>query len=301
MSFLARKLLQPHIWTRILTERLCEPLHLNFMSLFVAAFGSVRAKVWFDLILRPHNAYALLKAADQAKALGLKTVSVLEFGVATGAGLMNLVEVSRKITEATGINFKIYGFDSGTGMPPAEDYRDHPEMYQHGDFPMNREALEARLPENVKLIIGNVTETTKTFVQNLSPEEPIGYAIIDVDYYSSTVSALNVFKDSNPRHYLPVTSIFLDDIFADEHNPWCGELLAVHEFNEQHPMRKFFFNPFIDKDRIFKRASWMKHIWNFHVLDHPHRFEVRTTAEKRQLMNPYLSFEGNRHHTTLSS
>ena len=73
MKFLLRKLLQPRIWGRIMTERLCEPLHLNVISLFVALFGTFRAKVWFDLILRPHNAYALLKVADQAKALGLIT------------------------------------------------------------------------------------------------------------------------------------------------------------------------------------------------------------------------------------
>ncbi len=284
-----------------MTERLCEPLHLNVISLFVALFGTFRAKVWFDLIMRPHNAYALLKAADQAKALGLKTVSVLEFGVATGAGLMNLAEVARRVTAVTGVEFQIYGFDSGQGMPPAVDYRDHPEMYQQGDFVMNRAALETNLPENVHLIIGDVTETTVAFVEKISPEAPIGYAIIDVDYYSSTVGALNVFKGANPSHYLPVTSIYLDDIFADEHNPWCGELLAINEFNAAQTMRKFNWSPFIDVDRLFKRASWLKQVWNFQVMDHPRRSEVRTVAEKRSLFNPYLNFEGNQHHTSLSN
>ncbi len=301
MKFLLRKILQPRIWGRIMTERLCEPLHLNVAALFVALFGTFRAKVWFDLILRPHNAYALLKAADQAKGMGLKTVSVLEFGVATGAGLMNLADVARRVTAVTGVEFQIYGFDSGQGMPPAVDYRDHPEMYQQGDYVMNREALEAQLPANVHLIIGDVAETTISFVEGLSPAEPIGYAIIDVDYYSSTVSALNVFKAKDALHYLPVTSIYLDDIFADEHNPWCGELLAINEFNEAQTMRKFCYNPFIDTDRLFKRASWLRHLWNFHALDHPHRAEVRTVAEKRSLFNPYLNFAGNRHHTSLTN
>jgi hypothetical protein len=153
----------------------------------------------------------------------------------------------------------------------------------------------------VHLIIGDVTETTVAFVEKISPEAPIGYAIIDVDYYSSTVSALNVFKGLNPSHYLPVTSIYLDDIFAAEHNPWCGELLAINEFNGAQTMRKFNWSPFIDADRLFKRASWLKQVWNFQVMDHPHRAEVRTVAEKRSLFNPYLNFEGNQHHTSLSN
>jgi hypothetical protein len=301
MKFLFLKLLQPRIWGRIMRERLTEPLHLNVMSLFVWIFGTFRAKVWFDLVIRPHNAYALLKAADQAKKHGLGTVSVLEFGVATGAGLMNLAELARRVTGATGVNFKIYGFDSGEGMPPAVDYRDHPEMYQHGDYRMNREALEKSLPPNVHLIIGDVAETTKEFAAKLSPSEPIGYILIDVDYYSSSVGALNVLKGANPSCYLPMTSVYLDDIFSEEHNPWCGELAAVHEFNAEQPMRKIAFNPFIDTDRLFKRASWLKHIWVLHVLDHPYRNEVRTTSEKRSLYNPYLKFEGNRHHTDLGA
>ena len=63
---LVKKLIhQPSARRRILRERLTEPLHLNVASLFVAAFGSVRSKIAFDLIQRPHYAYGLLEAADQ--------------------------------------------------------------------------------------------------------------------------------------------------------------------------------------------------------------------------------------------
>jgi hypothetical protein len=301
MKFLLRKLMDPRVWGRIARERLTEPLHLNVASLFVMAFGSFRSKVLFDLVLRPHNAYSLLKAADQAKSLGIQTVSVLEFGVATGAGLMNLAEVAKKVTEATGVKFKIYGFDTGKGMPPALDYRDHPEMYQQGDYVMNAEALRAALPENVQLIIGDVAETTKDFAANLPITEPVGYVILDVDYYSSSVSALNALKGERPEAYLPMTRVYMDDIFSEEHNPWCGELAAVEEFNQEQKMRKICFNPFIEVDRLFKKASWLKHVWCMHTLDHPHRSEVRVTAEKRSLFNPYLNFEGNAHHTQLTT
>ena len=48
-------------------ERLSEPLHLNAISAFVALFGSFRRKVEYDLVLRPQNAFGILKAADSAK------------------------------------------------------------------------------------------------------------------------------------------------------------------------------------------------------------------------------------------
>jgi hypothetical protein len=209
--------------------------------------------------------------------------------------------VAKKVTKATGVDFKIYGFDSGEGMPPALDYRDHPDMYQQGDYVMNKEALEAVLPSNVKLIIGDVTQTARDFAETLPVTEPIGYVVLDVDYYHSSVSALNALKGSNPEAYLPITRVYMDDIFSEEHNPWCGELAAVEDFNKEQPMRKICFNPFIDTDRLFKRASWLKHVWCLHTLDHPHRSEIRVSAEKRKLFNPYLHFEGNAHHTQLAN
>ena len=47
-------------------------------------------------LIEPHipalrrYAFALLKAADYAKALGIRKIYALEFGVAAGAGLVNL-------------------------------------------------------------------------------------------------------------------------------------------------------------------------------------------------------------------
>jgi hypothetical protein len=43
-------------WVERFRERLTEPLHLNIASAFVAAFGSYRTKVDFDLIRRRHYA-----------------------------------------------------------------------------------------------------------------------------------------------------------------------------------------------------------------------------------------------------
>ena len=60
-------------------------------------FGSYTQKIFFDLILRPHNAYCIEKAAQAAVADSLDEITVIEFGVATGTGLMNMSKISEKV------------------------------------------------------------------------------------------------------------------------------------------------------------------------------------------------------------
>ena len=163
-----KKLSQPYIWKRIFYERLSEPIHLNVIALFVSLFGSYRTKIDFDLVIRPQHAYSLLSVADQAKALGYDRVSIFEFGVAAGSGLINLQEIAKKLTKSTGIHFDIYGFDTGAGMPPPQSYKDHPEIYQAGDFPMDFEKLSRLLDKNTKLVLGPISESMKQILDSLN-------------------------------------------------------------------------------------------------------------------------------------
>lgn len=292
MKFLIKKLQKKEIWNRVFLERLTEPIHLNLLSLFYAVFGSYKKKIDYDLILRPHHAYSLLKVAEYAKDNKIETVSLLEFGVASGAGLMNMSQIASELTKSTGVQFKIYGFDTGKGMPPPESYKDHPEYYLEGDFPMNFEALQKNLPKNVELIIGDVRETLQSFQAKISPNEPIGFISFDLDYYSSTVSAFEILKYKSEL-YLPLTYLYFDDIELPNHNHACGELLAIKEFNKNNELRKIEHHRFLENTRIFRRANWIKHIYFFHVLDHPKRNNLNSKIQKRVLANPYLKFEGN--------
>jgi hypothetical protein len=286
-SFVLRKLTQRRIWGRILNERLAEPLHMNLLSLFVALFGSYRSKIAHDLVVRPNNAYAIMHCAEYARAVGIKTVSLLEFGVAAGAGLLNMAKIAANVSRETGVNFKLYGFDTGQGMPPPNDYRDHPDLYREADFPMEVEKLRGVLPSNVQLLIGNVSETVAGFLATLSNDEPIGYVVFDLDYYSSTVDALRVLKDADPKKYLPVTCAHMDDIHHERHNSWCGELLAIDEFNREQPLRKIEHHAFLAQSRLFRRASWIPQMFYLHVLDHPGRRKPYF-SQTRVLANPYL-------------
>lgn len=289
LRLILRKITRRYIWERIFVERLSEPLHLNVISLFVAIFGSFRTKVSFDLIPRFQHAYALLKSADQAKSIGAGSITVIEFGVAAGAGLMNLCHVAAQVTRLTGVDFRIVGFDTGRGMPAPESYKDHPDLYSQGDFPMNFDALSQRLPANARLVIGDIRTTLRTFLQESTSQSPIAFVSIDVDYYSSTRDALEVF-DGESSLYLPRVHIYLDDLEDMAHNSWCGELLAVHEFNAQHDMRKIERHMFLRGYRIFKNARWIDHMFQLHVLDHRVRNEgtARQGGDPVVCPNPYL-------------
>lgn len=116
-------------------------MHLNIISIFVVIFGSFRAKIDFDSILRCQHSFGLLQAADYVKYSRLKSINVIEFGVASGAGLINICDVSRGITKITGVNFNIIGFDTVHGMPSPESDRDQPKLYAKGDFLRDVDAL----------------------------------------------------------------------------------------------------------------------------------------------------------------
>lgn len=293
MSFLIRRLSEKHIWNKLFIQRLTEPLHLNFISIFIYIFGSFRKKVAYDLVIRPQQAYGILAAADQAKLRGLTAITIIEFGVANGAGLMNMIEISEKVSKITGIKIHVFGFDTGEGMPAPIDFRDHPEYYNTGDFPMNRSLLESKTKDKATLIYGPIKETLPSFLDGLSATAPIGFVSVDVDYYSSTIEVLELFK-ANAALFLPLTNVYFDDIFMPHHNDKCGELLAIKEFNATNHLRNLSYHPFFINQRIFKNANWVKQMYFLHVLDHDYRSNLNRDRNVYVLDNPYLTFEGNK-------
>ncbi|MDB5017691.1 MAG: hypothetical protein JWQ84_2523 [Mucilaginibacter sp.] len=293
MAFL-KKLKNINILKRIWIERLSEPIHLNIISLFVAAFGSIKSKIDFDLVIRQHHAYGLQFACKQAVSQNLKSFTAIEFGVASGAGLMNMITIAKKLEKAYDVRINILGFDTGAGMPSPIDYRDHPDLYLKGDFPMMFELLKERLPDNARLVIGNVHETIQEQLKLINPESPIGFVSFDLDYYSSTKDALLILNDQNPQKYLPVIAIYADDISLIPHNEYAGALLAIEEFNQASALRKICIPHFLEKERVFKNSKWLKQIRYGHIMDHSHRSEFKDTDQVLFIENPYIKFRGNK-------
>jgi hypothetical protein len=285
-----RKLLEPRIWKRIYIERLGEPLIYNIASIFVMMFGSVRQKIEYDCIPRNPYAFCILAAADLAKSAGIDRVAIMEFGVAAGGGLMNMCWIADKVSRETGVQFDIVGFDSGEGMPPPVDYRDHPEKYFTGDYPpVDKTALLAALPANAKIYYGPIEQTLKQAEAELT--STVGFISIDVDYYWSTKQSLDVLKWKAKR-YLPSVPMYFDDVYALDHNIYCGELLAIEDFNKSNELRKITVMNFLSKWRIFKNAIWHGQIYYAHIFDHEFRSLEYVRAKRAGLVyaltNPFL-------------
>lgn len=285
--YVLKRLMRKGQLRKVFVERLTEPLHLNLLSLFVAMFGGYRTKVAWDLVVRQQYAFPILYAADAAKKYGFNRVTVVELGVAGGAGLLNMCRIAERTRAATGIDIRVVGFDTGKGMPPALDYRDLPECFQEGDFPMDFPRLRASLPPFAELIIGDVAETVPEFARRLSAEAPLGFVAVDVDYYSSAKLALQILT-GDVGGLLPLIPVYLDDIGVDGSNPWTGELLAVNEFNAEHELRKIAPFTLLRSRRIFKNTQWIDRMFAAHIHDHPLRSPAVRRPRQWVLGNEYL-------------
>lgn len=256
------------------------PVYL--LKLLCLITGSFRAKEKLGLLRKPWYAYGLLSAADLAHKQGFKQIWAFEFGVASGRGLRNLKKLSQEVARETGVKIKIAGFDTGTGMPFSMDYRDHPEKYHEGDYPMmDVDALRRDLGGDVELVIGDIADTISEFRKKLSKDCPVGFFAIDLDVYSSTKSAFKLF-DGDPELYLPMTFAYFDDSSSRSHfNRFAGELLAIDEFNEEHEIRKIDIDRGVwNSHRRLEPQHWYERMYILHLFDHPARFEKVKRAAK---------------------
>lgn len=284
-----KKLFKIYILKRIYLERLGEPFIYNIISLFVLIFGNIRLKIKYDLVPRESYAYGILAAADLAKSHDINKISIIEFGVASGNGLLNMCYIADKVTKLTGVEFEIFGFDTGEGMPAPLDYRDHPEKYFTGDYPpINQENLLKYLPENAKLILGDISNSMEEIEKQIT--HPIAFVSVDVDYYYSTVDCLKIFE-KNKNLYLPYVFTYFDDIYNIDHNDYCGELLAINEFNMRNTLRKISKATMLNQTRIFRRSPWSHQIYLTHIFDHTTR-SIEYIKERKKTIsiieNPYI-------------
>jgi hypothetical protein len=180
----------------------------------------------------PYYQFGILEGARLARRHGQQEITVIEFGVWSGNGLLQMESYAKQVELAMGIGIKVIGFDSGTGLPSfIGDYRDHPDQWSPTDFRMpNFDELASHLDSNrTRLIIGNIRETVPSLLAEAT-FSPIGFVSIDVDLYSSARDSLEIFR-SPKRKMLRQTPIYFDDIDFISNHRWAGELLAIKEFN----------------------------------------------------------------------
>jgi hypothetical protein len=226
---------------------------------------SVQTKALWDAVARPNYLMGVLYAANQAKEEGIPEISVIEFGVAGGSGLVALQDYAAAVEKESGIQISVWGFDTGKGLSePSGDYRDHPDRYVPGEYAMEEQVLTQRLDPRTKLILGDVSETVVTFVGAAS-YPPVGFVSIDLDLYSSSKAALQLLSLSGKRTLRRV-ALYFDDISSNVHYGWAGELLAIREFNDDSATVKIDRWRGLECGRPFPEHDWLKSMYMAHDL-----------------------------------
>lgn len=216
---------------------------------------------------RKHYALSLAMGVLSAIMCNVGKITAVEFGVGAGRGLLDLCKAAKFFREELDIEIDIYGLDNATGLPDPVDYRDHPEIWQKGNYWLRDPAeLRSQLPDYARLVVGDVSDTTEMFRGILSDKNVLGFVSIDVDFYSSTVPCLDILK-LDAACYMAAVPMHFDDFMPGNltSNSWCGEKLAISEFNEANAFRK------IEEKRSFNYHGQGSTFHACHILDSPYR------------------------------
>ena len=213
---------------------------------------------------RPHYHSMIYEATQSAIKLKLKKISIIEFGVASGNGLLSIEKYCKKLSKKYEIEYEIYGFDFGNaaGLNLSKNPKDLPYYWSEGQFKMDYEKLKEKITIS-KLVIGNVSDTIKSFTQKYNPA-PIAVVFFDLDYYTSTSNALELFKCQD-EFILPRVICYFDDLQPNVNN-FNGELAAINEFNKNNEEMK------IAKDYgaslNYYYGAWEEEVFILHKFNH---------------------------------
>lgn len=215
---------------------------------------------------RPHYLWGVLQGMNLARTLGIHRISIAEFGVAGGNGLVALEEIVERLEPIFEVQVDIYGFDTGGGLPKPKDYRDIPNTYAEGQFVMDIDRLQKRLKKS-QLKLGLVEETIDDFIQ--SRPSPLAFFAIDLDFYHASMAALRPLEATSDI-LLPRIWCYFDDIMGPTKSEFTGERLAISDFNSTHEMRKIspiYGLPWALPNRFFDQV-WLKKVYLVHIFDH---------------------------------
>ncbi|MDH3411289.1 MAG: hypothetical protein OEM98_02265 [Gammaproteobacteria bacterium] len=217
--------------------------------------------------LRKPYAWGMLQGASLGVGLGFERVSVVEFGVAGGNGLVAMEAIADRIEKLLpNVKIDIFGFDSGTGLPAPADHRDVPNLCSSGLYAMDQQKLRARLRRS-QLILGDIRNTVGAFLA--SNPAPLVFMACDFVLYSSTAHGLRIL-DAGEDLLLPRIHCYFDDVLGFTYGDHNGERLAIHEYNAAHLTRKIspiyglkYYVP-----TAFSNEMWVDKFWIGHIFDH---------------------------------
>jgi hypothetical protein len=219
---------------------------------------------------RPGYGYGVYRAAHLASALGLSRITVMEWGVVTGNGLVGLERLADAVAAHFDMEIDVAGFDVGGGLPPPIDYRDGAHIWGEGFYRVDEASVRSRLTR-AELIMGR--PIGDNIVSFLARRElaPVGFVAVNLDYYSLALEALTALAAASDAARLPRILMLFDDLLFPEracHNDWIGERRAIIEFNEGHSMQKVAQVPGLHWMRRHP-AFWNEMVHVLHDFDHP--------------------------------
>ena len=208
---------------------------------------------------KPHYESILYEACLEAKKLGINQVSVIELGVAGGAGIISLEKYKKKIEKVLDINIEIYGFDMGSGLPKIEADEDLPFLWRKGLYNIDKTALEKKV--NSKIFYGDVKNTVDDFIK--INKNNICCIFFDLDLYTSTINFLNQIPKIKD-HLLPRVLCYFDDVYVFENyiNQFNGVFKAIEEFNKNFSEFKLGYS--VDHFKNFKFPLARTSIYTLH-------------------------------------
>lgn len=242
------------------------PLRLFVRAALKGLPASASTRALWDISERPAYLVGVHHAARRAVREGVGAISVIEFGVAGGDGLLALEREAAAVEKELGIAIRVFGFDNGpAGLPEfIGDHRDHPDKWKPGDFPMDVDRLRSRLGPRTSLVLGNVAETVPRFFDDPSVP-PVGFIAFDLDLYSSTAQALRILELPN-RRTLDHVPLYFDDTEHSISHRFAGELLAIDEFNQSSEHVKVDRWRGLGSDRPFPEAGYLRKMYMAHDL-----------------------------------
>lgn len=218
----------------------------------------------------PSYLYGMLAAARTAVAIGSKSFSAIEFGVAGGNGLRALEKHAETIEAAFPLQVSVFGFDTGAGLLDASDPRDCAFALRAGEFRMDEHKLRRKI-RRAELILGPVEETVGPFMEQAAARgiPPIGFISQDLDVYTGTLATLRALPE-DPQRLLPRVPMYFDDLTGYPYTTEVAEWAAIKAFNERGGRK---IGQIANLDQALggtaRFATWPRHFFMLHVFDHP--------------------------------
>jgi hypothetical protein len=223
---------------------------------------------------RPHYYALLYESFYEAKKLNYSEISVIEFGVAGGNGLLAIEKYCEKLSKKFKIDYQIFGFDfggtAGGGLMETKEPKDITYFWSKGDFKMNEEKLKKKIKKS-NLIIGDINKTLDNFVELYKPPK-ISTIFFDLDYYTSTKNSFKIF-DNDDKYFMPRVFCYFDDVHAPANN-FTGVHAAINEFNLEKKKKivkdygsslSFKYGPFYEEVYLmhnFEHKDYLKKVYS---------------------------------------